>query len=293
MPTVFHPSHPSRSSHPAHAALPVEPAEPADPANLSDPADLSDSPSPAQAPFHRAAPARDARSPLLSPRQMRPWQLHHQAFAAALATRLSLLLRADLTLALAGIQVLPYQSMTESWPDPAHFTLFKTEPLRGVSILRIPAPLGLSIVDRLMGGSGRPASARQEMGAIENALLEQVAQVATAEWCGHAAPLQELKPVLLGQEANARYLQTAPPQAPMLLVALDASLDNCREQIHLAFPFAALEPLLRRLAANSGPRPHAGAACPLRMESLFRRCPHPGDRRLARLRSSGARGAPS
>jgi flagellar motor switch protein FliM len=194
---------------------------------------------------------------------MRQWQLHHQAFAAALAARLSLFLHAELTLALAGVQLLPYQSMTERWPDPAHFTLFKTEPLRGVSILLIPAPLGLSIVDRLMGGSGRPAPVRQEMGAIENALLEQVAQVVVAEWCGHAAPLQDLKPVLLGQEGNARFLQTAPPQAPMLLVVLDACLDECREQIQIAFPFAALEPLLRRLAVelDAAPTPEPPAPC--------------------------------
>jgi len=160
-----------------------------------------------------------------------------------------------MTLALAGIQVLPYQRMTESWPDPAHLTLFKTEPLRGVSILRIPAPLGLSIVDRLMGGSGRSGPAGQEMGAIENALLEQVAQLLAAEWCGHAAPLQELKPVLLGHESHARFLQSAPPQAAMLVVALDATLGDCRQQFHLAFPFAALEPLLRRLAAQMEPAP--------------------------------------
>jgi flagellar motor switch protein FliM len=194
---------------------------------------------------------------------MGSWQSHHRAFAAALAARLSHFLRAELTLTLAGIQLLPYQRMTESWPDPAHFTLFKTEPLRGVSILRIPASLGLAMVDRLMGGSGRPASARQEMGAIENALLQQVAQLAAAEWCGLAAPLQELKPVLLGQEGNARFLQTAPPQAAMLVVALDASLDDCREQIQFAFPFAALQPLLRRLAVDvdAAPTPEPPAPC--------------------------------
>jgi flagellar motor switch protein FliM len=196
---------------------------------------------------------------------MRRWQLHHEGFADALAARLSLFLRAELTLSLAGIQSLSYQGMTESWPEPAHFTLFKTEPLRGVSILQIPTPLGLSIADRLMGGSGRSGPARPEMGAIENALLEQVAQLVAAEWCAHAAPLQELKPVLLGHEGSARFLQTAPPHAAMLVVALDAALGDCREQIQIAFPFAALEPLLRRLAAERpaapGPEPEPSAPC--------------------------------
>jgi flagellar motor switch protein FliM len=243
-------------STPTHPADLTDLTDPSDPSVLSDlavstsPASRADN-SPAKTPFKRAAPAREVRAPLLSPRQMRQWQLHHEGFAGALSSRLSLFLRAELTLALAGTQLLPYQRMTESWPDPAHLTLFKTEPLRGVSILQIPAPLGLCIVVRLMGGSGRPAPGRLEMGAIENALLEQVAQITTAEWCGHAAPLQQLKAVLLGHESNARFLQTAPPQAAMLVLALDATLGDCREQIQIGFPFATLEPLLRRLSAEA------------------------------------------
>ena len=93
-------------------------------------------------PFKRAAPAREPVAAAFAAPDAQ-WRLHHEAFAAALAARLSLFLRADFTLALAGIQLLPYQRMTESWPDPAHLTLFKTEPLRGVSILQIPTPLGL------------------------------------------------------------------------------------------------------------------------------------------------------
>jgi flagellar motor switch protein FliM len=252
----------------------TDPADPADPADSAEPAaspvavcaeDHLENQLPPKTPFKRTVPARDAGAPLLSPRQMRQLQLHHEGFAAALATRLSLFLRAEVTLALAGIQGLPYQRMTESWPDPAHLTLFKTEPLRGVSILQIPTPLGLCIVDLLMGGSGRSGPAGQEMGAIENALLEQVAQMVAAQWCAQAAPLQELKPVLLGYESSARFLQTAPPQSAMLVVALDATLGDCRDQIQIGFPFAALEPLLRRLAAQMetapAPEPEPSAPC--------------------------------
>jgi flagellar motor switch protein FliM len=235
----------------SHTSLPAEPAEPA----ACPPQASAENGFAPGTPFKRAMPPSDARAPMLSPRQMRQLQLHHQGFAGALAARLSLFLRAEMTLALAGIRARPYQQMTESWPDPAHLTLFKTEPLRGVSILQIPTPLGLSIVDRLMGGSGLSGPAGQEMGAIENALLEQVAQIVAAEWCAHAAPLQQLKPVLLGHESNARFLQTAPPQAAMLVVALDAALGDCREPIQIGFPLAALEPLLRKLAAQTEPAP--------------------------------------
>jgi flagellar motor switch protein FliM len=231
----------------------------ADPTDQSDPADPTDQPEQsAPVPLTAKVPfksAQSARASLLSPRQLRKARLHHEAFAAALAGRLSLFLHADFALSLAGLELAPYQSMTETWPDPAHLTLFKTEPWRGVSILQVPIPLAFAMVDRLMGGSGRPGPAGQELGAIENALLEQAAQVIAAEWCAQAAPLQELKPVLLGHESSARFLQTAPPQTPMLVAAFAAALGECREQIQIAFPFAALEPWLRQLADESEPAP--------------------------------------
>jgi flagellar motor switch protein FliM len=226
---------------------------------MSHPSHLSDSPAkasgeirfPAKKPFKDLAPAVDARASLLSPRQMCKVQLHQEEFAAGLAAGLSLFLRAEFSVSLAAVKTIPYQQMTQSWPEPAHLTLFKTEPLRGVSILEIPTRMGLCIVDRLMGGPGRAGDAAREMSAIENALLEQVAQIFAVEWCGHCAHLKELKPVVLGCESSARFLQAAPPQTTMLVVVLDTALGNCREQIQMAFPFAALEPLIRQLAQNT------------------------------------------
>jgi flagellar motor switch protein FliM len=209
-------------------------------------------------PFKDAAPPRETEA--LSPRQARKLRSHHEGFAADLASRLSLFLRAEFSVTLAGVHTAPYQRLTESWPEPAHLTLFKTEPLRGVSILEIPTPLGIRVVDRLMGGPGEAEADGRELSPIENALLEQVAQVVTQEWCAHGAHLKELKPVVLGYENNPRYLQTAPPQATMLVVALDTALGKCRGQIQLAFPFAALEPLIRQLAQNTEMEPEPAPA---------------------------------
>jgi flagellar motor switch protein FliM len=102
-----------------------------------------------------------------------------------------------------------------------------------------------------MGGPGRAGEAAHEMSAIENALLEQVAQTVAMEWCSRGAHLKELKPVVLGYENSARFLQTAPPQATMLVVTLEAALGNCQDKIELAFPFATLEPLIQKLSQNT------------------------------------------
>jgi flagellar motor switch protein FliM len=163
---------------------------------------------------------------------------------------------------LAGIQINSYQKLTEGWAGPTHLILFKTEPLRGVSVLEIPLHLGLTIVDRLMGGPGRVEPTTREISEIEKALLDQIVQIILEEWCNNWAVIKPMKPSLLGCESSGRYMQTAPPQTNMLTLTIDARLGDCSGQIKLAFPFTALEPCLRQLCVGSEPVSETPAPSP-------------------------------
>jgi flagellar motor switch protein FliM len=212
-----------------------------------------------------AALAHDFRnSSLLSQRQMRKLRTHETQFLNTMEARVALFLRSEFPLKLAGIQIVPYQKLTEGWAAPTHLTLFKTEPLRGVSVLEIPLQLGLTIVDRLMGGPGRIEPTTREMSEIEKALLDQIVQIILEEWCNNWAVIKPMKPSVLGCESNGRFMQTAPPQTNMLTLSIDACLGDCTGQIKLAFSYASLEPCVRQLCAGSeaasetpGPAPSA------------------------------------
>jgi flagellar motor switch protein FliM len=214
-------------------------------------------PEPAPAPPAKSAPAAQPhdfrQSSLLSPRQLRALRAHETQFLHAMGSRLALSLRTDFPLKLAGIQIVTYRKLTESWEGPTHLILFKAEPLRGVSVLEIPLALGLTMVDRLMGGPGRVEQKKTEISEIEKALLDQVVQIILEEWCNNWAAVKTLKPTVLGCESSGRFLQTAPPETNMLTLAMDARLGDCAGQIKLAVPYTALDPCLRQLSGGSEP----------------------------------------
>jgi flagellar motor switch protein FliM len=194
----------------------------------------------------------DFRNPmLLAPGALRKLRLHQEEFANALAARLSLYLRLEFSLKLTGLQTVAYGKLAQSWSNPSHLTLFKIEPLRGVSILEIPPRLGLSIVDRLMGGPGQPPESAQEMSEIESALLDQAVQHILGAWCSHWSKVKELKPVLLGFETNGKFVQTAPPETMMLVITMEASVGNCVEQMQIGFPYSSLETLICQLTKGA------------------------------------------
>lgn len=193
----------------------------------------------------------DFRQPVfLSAGELRKLRLRQEDFARSLAARLSIYLRLEFGLQMSKLQTVNYQKFIDSLQNPTHLTLFKAEPLPGICILEIPTQLGVTIVDRLLGGAAHSVNLDRDLSDIEAALLDQAVQIIIHEWCNQWASLKELRPVLLGHESNGRFLQTSSHDTVMLALALEARLGDCQDAIQMGFPCFTLEPLMRQLSAQ-------------------------------------------
>ncbi|HLH53391.1 MAG TPA: flagellar motor switch protein FliM [Verrucomicrobiae bacterium] len=188
------------------------------------------------------------QSGFLAPSELRRIRLRHEQFIRALAARLAIFLRLEFTVQLGKLQIVSYQKFTESLSNQTHITLFRIDPLKGVGLLILSPKLGLSLVDRLLGGSGSMPEAPRDLSEIEIALTDQLATLILGEWCNHWPEMKELRPVLLGHENNSRFLQTAPPDTSMLIVTMQAGIGEQLESVQMGFPYAAVEPLMRQLS---------------------------------------------
>jgi flagellar motor switch protein FliM len=198
-------------------------------------------------------PAADVRghdfrqSGFLAASELRRIRQRHEQFIRSLAARLAIFLRLELSLQPAKVQITSYQKFTESLPNPTHITLFKTDPLKGVGLLVISPRLGLTLVDRLLGGTGRVPEESRELTEIEVALFDQIASLVLNEWCNHWPEMRDLRSALLGHESNSHFLQTALPDSAMIVLGMNGGLGEQSEPIQLVFPYATVEPLMRLL----------------------------------------------
>ena len=188
------------------------------------------------------------QSGFLAPSELRRIRQRHDQFIRSLAARLAIFLRLEFSLQLSKVHIASYQNFTENLPSPTHITLFKTDPLKGVGLLVIPPKLGLTLVDRLLGGSGQTTEEPRDLSEIETALIDQVASLIINEWCNHWPEMRNLQPSLLGHENNSRYLQTATPDAAMLILTMTGGIGEQAEPIQIVFPYATVEPLVRLLS---------------------------------------------
>ena len=172
----------------------------------------------------------------------------HQKFAQHLSARLSTFLRMECALKIAKFGSMTFAEFAGSINDPAHVTLFQAEPLRGIGILDISVRLALAMADRILGGRGRAQEQARNLTEIELALLEDAVAMVAGEWArlweseGHA-----LHPQCIGCETSGRFLQTSPPDAAMVVVAIEAMFGENIEQMQIGFPFSMIEPALKKM----------------------------------------------
>jgi flagellar motor switch protein FliM len=123
----------------------------------------------------------------------------------------------------------------------------------------IPPRLGLTLVDRLLGGPGQMSDQNRDLSELEIALGDQVALLLLGEWCSHWPEMRDLRPAILGHENNSRFLQTAPADTAMLVIALNIGLGDQTQPEQIVFPYATVEPLVRLLCPAGLPRDEVAA----------------------------------
>lgn len=186
-------------------------------------------------------------SGFLAASELRRIRQRHEQFVRSLAARLAIFLRLEFSLQLAKVHIESYQKFTESLSNPTYTTLFKTEPLKGASLLVIPPRLALTLVDRLLGGPGEMPAENRDLTDIEVALSDQSAMLILSEWCNHWPEMRDLHATILGHENNSKFLQTSPPDTSMLVLTVSAAISEQNETFQIVFPYTTLEPLMRLL----------------------------------------------
>jgi flagellar motor switch protein FliM len=194
----------------------------------------------------------DFRHPaFLTSAELRKLRLRHEEFIRALAGHLANYLRLEVGIQLTKFEAISFHQFAGSLPQPTHLTLFKLEPLHGVCLFDMPLRLGLTFVDRLLGGPAQAISVNGDPSEIELSLLDQITTLLLGDWCRLWQKVETLRPVLVGHETSGRFLTGVAHDSVMIALSAEVRLGDCVESIQLAFPLATLEPLLRKAGRAS------------------------------------------
>lgn len=194
----------------------------------------------------------DFRRPnTFSREHVRALAIVHESFARQLGTVLSTSLRAVSQVNVASVDQIPYDDYITASPTPSLLTVVSLEPLSGAGILQVPLPLAMSVLDRLLGGSGTGPYPVRALTDIEEGLITDIIDRCLEQLAAAFESLVAIEPEIVQLESNPQFAQIAAPSDMVVAVVFDTRIGGQEGQLSLCIPFASLQPRLEAIARHS------------------------------------------
>jgi flagellar motor switch protein FliM len=191
----------------------------------------------------------DFRRPTKFPRDLvRRLEHAHESFCRTASSGLSAELRTSFELAVAGSEQLPYGTAMAETDQDALLAVLSVKPLDTEVALLIEMPLALRLVDRLLGGGGKPREVAPdsltdlEIVIVKRAVLSLVEPLSNT-WLDLADVHFEID----SMQSSPMTFQLVPPSEPVLMLHLEARLDGLVSPIVMCMPYRSVEPIVNKL----------------------------------------------
>ena len=169
----------------------------------------------------------------------------HRNFLKLASASLGDLLRVNLELGLASVQIQTYGEMVEERSGENQCILFRMHPQPGIWLLDLPVSLSLMLVDRMMGGPGiLPKGDARELTELDQAIFQQFAETLLADYARNWRPHAELRAEVLRQVRNLNYQLIHQPEELILRVGIQVAFKESKTVMWLVVPIMSVEDLL-------------------------------------------------
>ncbi|MDW8052159.1 MAG: flagellar motor switch protein FliM [Armatimonadota bacterium] len=181
--------------------------------------------------------------------QLRTLQMVFETFARLCSTNLATYLRAPMHIELISLEQIPYEDYLRSLKQSA-FIVFSAPPLSGESVLEMEFSLAFTMLDRLLGGSGKPIE-RTSFTDIEKPLMLALGERMLMAFRSAWESILQVDPKIESLETSAQFVQIAPPSDIVITAMMEARLGDRRDAMSLCVPHMVIKPITPRLSSQN------------------------------------------
>lgn len=174
----------------------------------------------------------------------------HQSFSRLASTAISARLRVGVTFRVTSVDQGLYEEYIELLPAQTVINVVSLQPLDGNIIIEMQPDLALTMIDRLLGGSGGSSDPNHEFTDIELALLRNLGRTLLESLREAWLNLTEVDPRIEDITGSPSMAQVTAPSAIVVIVLLEVQIGDKLGTISLCIPHLVLEPVMQRLSAQ-------------------------------------------
>ena len=151
-----------------------------------------------------------------------------------------------------GARVFKFDDFLPTLPSPVCMAIYKIDPLKGAALMAMDSTLVFTVVDSILGGSGKvKAMANNRLfTSIELRLMEKVVKDLLSDMEKAWAPLQATKMNLLKMEMNPRMVNIVPPEYQVITMTLQIQIESTTGEMMFAVPYMTIDPIRDKLKSG-------------------------------------------
>lgn len=188
-----------------------------------------------------------ARPSKFSKEHLRTLVFIFEHYARLLSTNLPVYLRKNVQVEVMHSEAATYQEFSNSLSNPVLLGVVNFAPLEGNVIMEMATGLGYAMVDRMMGGEGRPLDKSREFTEIELTIIERIMVIYINLLVDPWESVQHLEPMLERIETNSQFAQFVTPSEMTSIVTMSIKIGDVEGLMNVCIPYAVLEPVIDKV----------------------------------------------
>ena len=175
-------------------------------------------------------------------------ELISERFARLLRSDLPNSLKFPIEVGSGGVQVVKYSEYTDMLFVPTCIKLLRVDPFEGTCLITLDSKLIHNVVDCFFGGNGNVEGFEgREFTFTEKRVIDRIIDLVLKDYTKAWQDVMQIHPTVVGEEVNPGLVNVLSASEVMMVSSFRLELGDIGAELHIAFPYAALEPYRRLL----------------------------------------------
>ena len=176
-------------------------------------------------------------------------EMINDAYSRLLRNSISSLIMKYIDVTVQNVETIKYSDFMRTIPMPSSINIITMEPLKGLSLLVIEAPLIFAFVEFFFGGTSAKytKSEGRAFTQIEQKVIRKVVDVSLKDMALAWNAIAAIEPEYNSSEINPQFVSIVTPGEIVLNIEVQIEIENFTGKMFICIPYSMVEPIKEKL----------------------------------------------
>ena len=188
-----------------------------------------------------------ARPAKFSKEHLRTLEFIFEHYGRLLSTNLPAYLSKAVSVEVINSEAVTYSEFSNALSNPVLLGIVDFAPLKGNIIMELASNLAFAVVDRMLGGQGKPLDKERDFSEIELLIIERIMNACVNLLIEPFENVVAIEPRLDRIETNSQFAQIISPSEMIAIITLNIKIGEVEGLMNVCMPYLTLEDVMDKI----------------------------------------------